>query len=371
MSSDRIMSENTTSAQTLTFEYDCSSLGDEAYNLGLAISSVFVVFIVSMIGFLTPVFLKKKKSSFFQITLVACACGGTGVVLTVGFVHILGDAGKYLKDPCLPHSFLDAFPSWADLACNVTIICLILVDFMMRYLFEQRMRHKVKIEDIELDCHAHHFGDDENPNHSSIASPTRIVMDIASGNEGSLHTVEQPTVHNMDARVQPQPANLTNEMILARGSLLFIEMSVSTHSIPVGLALGLQKGSSFTSLFIAVVFHQILEGFGIGVAAMQCKYPLRIELLLALTFSITAPIGIIMGICLQQTLNQHSTGYLLTVGFINAIAAGMLIYIGLEHMNAITQHGKWLRQQPWSYQAYCLGFFVLASVALMVVGKWA
>jgi zinc transporter 1/2/3 len=371
------MDGNSTS-DTVTIEYDCNSLGDEAYNLGVAISSVFVVFIVSMIGFLTPVFLKNKKSSFFQISLVACACGGTGVVLTVGFVHILGDAGTYLKDPCLPQSFLDAFPSWADLACNVTIICLILVDFLMRYLFEQRMRHKVKIEDIDLDCHSGHRENDQEA--SSEASPTRILMNVATGSDSSVHGTqscgvpqkEDTAIQSMEVAVQPdQSLALTNDVILARGSLLFIEMSVSTHSIPVGLALGLQKGSSFTSLFIAVVFHQILEGFGIGVAAMRCKYPFKIELLLAATFSITAPIGIIMGICLQQSLNQHSTGYLLTVGFINAIAAGMLIYIGLEHMNAISQHGKWLRKQPWAYQFYCLGFFVLASVALMVVGKWA
>lgn len=357
------------SSDTITIEYDCNSLGDESYNLGVAISSVFVVFVVSMMGFLTPVFMKNKKNSFFQISLLACSCGGTGVVLTVGFVHILGDAGKYLKDPCLPQSFLDAFPSWADLTCNVTIVCLILVDFMMRYLFEKKMRSKVKLEHIDLECHSHldDAHDDAGiPKESVKSSPTHMLMDVATGS----NMVGKPA-DTMEIVHTPDAPNLTNEVILARGSLLFIELSVSTHSIPVGLALGLQKGSSFTSLFIAVVFHQILEGFGIGVAAMRCKYPFKIEMGLACMFSITAPIGIVMGICLQQSLNQHSTGYLLTVGFINAIAAGMLIYIGLEHMNAISQHGAWLRRQPWAVQAYCLGFFVLASAALMVVGKWA
>lgn len=348
-------------------------------------------------------------------------------MLTVGFVHILGDANKYLRDPCLPESFLSAFPSWADLICCLTIVLLILIDYFMRYVFERKMKTKVKVEECDV------FGD---PCHGGVTprvSPTQVLMDVASSSEvgdedddrsmrretrdveiggseedssaaassgmtppsgeSSSHvsigkgnqqvakaasnalkkdaTSKHNSKHIQGINSAVIPAELRNDVILHRGALLFIEMSVCTHSIPVGLALGLQKGGSFTTLFIAVIFHQILEGFGLGAATLHAKYPLRTELLLSFLFAGTAPIGIVMGIFLQENLNQHSTGYLLTVGFINACAAGMLIYIALEHMNAISSKGKWLRSQPWSYQAYCLGFFAVASAALMVVGKWA
>lgn len=138
-----------------------------------------------------------------------------------------------------------------------------------------------------------------------------------------------------------------------------------------GLGLGMSSGSTFTTLLVAVIFHQLLEGFGVGAAVIKGKYSRKIEMFYALLFSFTAPIGIIMGIVLHSSLNTNSTGYLMTVGFVNAIASGMLIYIALEHMNAIASNGKWLRRRPFIYQVYCLGMFAICSAALMIVGKWA
>jgi zinc transporter ZupT len=82
-------------------------------------------------------------------------------------------------------------------------------------------------------------------------------------------------------------------------------------------------------------------------------------------FSITAPIGIAVGIILDQSLNQSSTGYLLTVVIVNAIAAGLFIYVGLEHLNAISSRGSQMRIQSWYCQAICLGSFVVGAAVLM------
>lgn len=167
------------------------------------------------------------------------------------------------------------------------------------------------------------------------------------------------------------PGSEIDDMRLKRGIILFVEFSVMTHSVPVGLALGLQTGGAFTGLFVAVLFHQLLEGFGIGAATVEGKYSRAMEILLALGFSITAPIGIAIGIILHESLNQNSSGYLLTVGIVNSIAAGLLIYVGLEHLNAMSSRGAWMRMQSWLWQGIILSAFVLGAVALMVVGKYA
>lgn len=413
-------------SQDVVLTVDCNSLTDGNYNLGLAIGSVFVIFFVSVIGFMTPVLLKNKDHPFLRMSVVACACGGTGVVLTVGFVHILGDANKYLRDPCLSENFRTMYPSIADLFCCITVVVLILIDYVLRFFFEKKMKSKLTPEECSV------FGDPclsksptISPSHAMIEASTETGKEEKKPHSDSdvMEAGEVPTTSEKDEEKTrcrttgtdfgatknaheltgtPSEKNLlgnpklpsssaasgkmgvtssaeavvpvnrlSNDVLLHRGALLFIELSVCTHSIPVGLALGLQKGAAFTTLFIAVIFHQILEGFGIGAAAIPAKYPLRTEIVLALMFATTAPIGIVMGIVLEQSLNQHSSGYLLTVGTINAVAAGMLIYIALEHMNAISSKGRWMRTQSWVFQFYCLGFFVLACAALMVVGKWA
>jgi len=91
----------------------CSSGDDdEAYNLGYAIASVFVVLIVSFVGFMTPLWISDIGSQRgVQLAIVACGAAGTSVIIAVAF-HILGDGTTLLLNPCLPESFLDAYPFW-------------------------------------------------------------------------------------------------------------------------------------------------------------------------------------------------------------------------------------------------------------------
>lgn len=49
-------------------------------------------------------------------------------------------------------------------------------------------------------------------------------------------------------------------LALKRGAVVFIEATVCTHSVPVGLALGMQGEDTFVVLFIAVIVHQARKG---------------------------------------------------------------------------------------------------------------
>jgi len=332
----------------------CSTTTDTgSYNLGFAIASIFVVLVLSVVGFLTPIMLSLKQHRMCQLLIVASACGGSGVVLTVGFIHILADAEAFLSNPCLPQGFLNAYPDWAMLICNCTIVVLILADYVLKGYFEMKIRtvktHRGEETGIAADMRSMEY---------RTASEI-IMVDIASDEE-------EDAVHGDDIYLDEQ-----TEIHLARGVIMLIEVSVCSHSIPVGLALGLQTGDAFTGLFIAVIFHQLLEGFGVGAAAMRGKYSMKMYIVLALCFGITAPLGIAIGIILHESLNQNSQAYLLTVGIVNAIAAGMLIYIALEHLNTLSSRGKWLRRQPWRHQLLCVSCFVLGSAALMIIGRWA
>jgi len=440
-------------AQDDSSEESCSSLDLGSYNLGFAIASVFVILIVSFVGFMTPILLSSSRTPYLQLVIVACAAGGTGVIITVAFVHILGDASEFLSSPCLPQGFLDAYPGWAMLFCTISIVLIILVDYFLRYYLENKTR-KAMVEISEGDNEGEKNdstgdnGSKEEPGHvgavsrgrnNQAARASRILVSFPTSSEILMETAvsghatvtryesgrllsssttrglqvgsrtqrssksrdsfrnevantndtkttlsqytieegvpdsisEQPQAGIFDDGHGHPPGSEIDDMRLKRGIILFVEFSVMTHSVPVGLALGLQTGGAFTGLFVAVLFHQLLEGFGIGAATVEGKYSRAMEILLALGFSITAPIGIAIGIILHESLNQNSSGYLLTVGIVNSIAAGLLIYVGLEHLNAMSSRGAWMRMQSWLWQGIILSAFVLGAVALMVVGKYA
>ncbi|KAL0038478.1 hypothetical protein WJX77_007782 [Trebouxia sp. C0004] len=75
----------------------CFAPGDEGL-LGLRLGGLFGILVVSTIGVFIPFFTYKAKLASVYFLLRAFAAG---VVLTTGYVHVLGDAFPILTDPCL------------------------------------------------------------------------------------------------------------------------------------------------------------------------------------------------------------------------------------------------------------------------------
>lgn len=175
------------------------------------------------------------------------------------------------------------------------------------------------------------------------------------------------TNHGMPAHGMPAHASLE----LKRGAVLFVEASVCTHSIPVGLSLGMQGGNSFVSLFIAVIIHQLLEGLGVGAAAVEGQFSTSKLLVLSAGFALTAPAGIALGVGVHSVLSSHDPHLLMALGIVNAIAAGMLLFVSIQHMNALSNRGRWLRQQSVAAQLLVLASFCAGGAAMIAVGKWA
>jgi zinc transporter 1/2/3 len=63
----------------------------------------------------------------------------------------------------------------------------------------------------------------------------------------------------------------------------------------IGLALGVTSGSGFTTLLVALSFHQFFEGFAIGSAAVGAGLGAAQAAAMGLAFSATTPAGIAMG----------------------------------------------------------------------------
>ena len=133
---------------------------------------------------------------------------------------------------------------------------------------------------------------------------------------------------------------------------LLLEAGILFHSVFIGMALSVSTGPAFIVLLIAISFHQTFEGLALGsrIAAISSFSPSSFKpWIMSLMYGITTPIGQAIGLAVQGLYDPASQFGLLTVGIVNAISTGLLLYAGLVQLLAedflteqsyIDLHGK-------------------------------
>ncbi|KAF7986876.1 hypothetical protein HWV62_12620 [Athelia sp. TMB] len=91
--------------------------------------------------------------------------------------------------------------------------------------------------------------------------------------------------------------------------ILVLQMGIMLHSLVIGLTLAITSGSEFTSLVVAIGFHQLFEGLSLGIRISglptsnphgsdpndkKSFSPLKVTLMFL--FAITTPVGILIGL---------------------------------------------------------------------------
>jgi len=93
------------------------------------------------------------------------------------------------------------------------------------------------------------------------------------------------------------------------------------------------------------------------------------KVVMAFFFSVTTPFGIALGIRLANTYRENSPTALIAVGLLNALSAGLLIYMALVDLLAADFMGPKLqgniRLQIKSYVAVFLG-----AGGMSLMAKW-
>ncbi|KAF2797646.1 Zinc/iron permease [Melanomma pulvis-pyrius CBS 109.77] len=155
---------------------------------------------------------------------------------------------------------------------------------------------------------------------------------------------------------------------------LLLEAGILFHSVFIGMALSVATGTSFIVLLVAISFHQTFEGFALGSRISAIRFPPSSPKpwLMALAYGTTTPVGQAIGLAIHTLYDPASQTGLLTVGFMNAISSGLLLFAGLVELLAedflsdesyVTLKGKRRVQACAS---------VVGGAALMaLVGAWA
>lgn len=139
--------------------------------------------------------------------------------------------------------------------------------------------------------------------------------------------------HNSD---QSGPTTDPNEKRLILQCLL-LEAGILFHSVFIGLALSVSTGPAFIVLLIAIAFHQTFEGLALGsrIAGVNSFSTTSFKpWLMSLMYGITTPIGQAIGLGVHGLYDPESQVGLLTVGIVNAVSSGLLLYAGLVQLLA-------------------------------------
>lgn len=120
----------------------------------------------------------------------------------------------------------------------------------------------------------------------------------------------------IDPESQVDPAvykKMSANITLLEGGILF-------HSVFVGMTVSLTN-NGFVVLLIAILFHQMFEGLGLGSRIADVPYPKRSvrPWVLIVAFGTTAPIGQAIGILARESYDPNSAFGLIIVGIFNAM----------------------------------------------------
>ncbi|KKF96722.1 Zinc transporter 8 [Ceratocystis platani] len=104
----------------------------EAYNVGLHVIALFVIFISSSAACAFPAFMKSLRGAFrFQKVIYAGYHMGTGVLMATAFVHLLPTAFAALTHESLPRFFTEIYPSIPGAISLATILLVIFIEMLL------------------------------------------------------------------------------------------------------------------------------------------------------------------------------------------------------------------------------------------------
>ncbi|KAI0887821.1 Zinc/iron permease [Annulohypoxylon maeteangense] len=408
----------------------CGS-GKEAgeYDLPLHTIGLFLVLAASIFGAGFPV--AAKKISWLKVpqnVFFACKHFGTGVLIATAFVHLLPTAWFSLSDPCLPDLFTKDYPPLPGVIMMFSLFCLFVVEMWMNNKmgghshggatgFEahapppaapqrpQRFpgRNSFEADDIsyEKKMAQQQYDQSQYPDPAvseldlpqSEMPPWFIVfyeqyvrqrlelVNMIRANGGAVSPssmqVEAPKQDTVisetsmfDEEGQPVDPLVYKRMSM---NITLLEGGILFHSVFVGMTVSITI-EGFVVLLIAILFHQMFEGLGLGSRIAAVPYPkgsIR-PWLLVFAFGTTAPIGQAIGLIARNSYDPNSAFGLIIVGIFNSISSGLLIYAALvdllaeDFLSEESQHVLTMKQKKI---AFC--YVLLGAAGMSIVGAFA
>lgn len=235
------------------------------------------------------------------------------------------------------------------------------------YFFEGHHRHESR---CSHDTH-HERGLKLSSSYGPEELEQGIVTGIVHAGDRELRA-EHGHSHAPDSEIEEVQVGKKRQIV----GILVLQLGIMIHSVVIGLTLAIAQGSEFTSLFVAIIFHQLFEGLSLGIRIASlpssddggAKYMAVLRSTLVVLFAVTNPAGIAIGL-LAFRRGHDVVEMLLIQGIMSAVSAGMLMYAACVEMLAgdfVMDPILW-RSELWK-QALALVSLGAGVVAMALVG---
>ena len=158
-----------------------------------------------------------------------------------------------------------------------------------------------------------------------------------------------------------------------RVATYMLELGIATHSVIIGVCLGVARGDEFKGLMVALAFHQFFEGIALSTTVLDSGFKTLVQPVgVVIFYTLTTPLGVAIGVGISKAYNSNSVASLLIQGIFDAVSAGILIYDGLVNMlnNNIT-HNKGFEALSAARKFFQFVSLWCGAATMAVIGKWA
>lgn len=327
--------------------------------------SLVCIWLVGLAGGLIPARLaaRSQRSPGVRRLLSVLNAFSGGVFLAGGFFHLLHSA---VENPALRRwSTVDdgryEFP-YAEMFCTSGFLALLLLEQAAHAKMHQASAHnsayslanKDEDDDLELrgaeesdDTYLDDLDEDEQEQESAkavVAGSNVMLKHRAGHSHGHSHL------------------GGSNSGSLAVAMVLFVALSF--HSVLEGLGIGAQTESAW-GVFLAIVLHKGLAAFALGSGLVQSAMPAARVTLYMVVFSFMSIVGILVGWAVTADSSEDSAA----AGICVALASGTFIYVAV--MEVIPQEfprsGKAAGPMDTTKMAaLCVGYAIFGLLA-----KWS
>lgn len=321
--------------------------------------SIAAIWLVGLVGGLVPALLagsqQRRSPRVTHLLSVLNAFSG-GVFLAGGFFHLLHSA---IENPALrAWSTIDdgryEFP-YAEMFCTLGFLGLLLLE-------QGAHAHMSKSKNASSSATSGAYAraktsESDDANHldeefgmrSDDASDT-YVEDMTDDDDSHSHSHAGHS--HMSGAVGTPGSSLAVALVLF--------LALSFHSVLEGLGIGAQTTSAW-GVFLAIVVHKGLAAFALGSGLVQSALPTPHVVLYMVLFSFMSIIGIVVGWVIAADASEDSAA----AGICVALASGTFIYVAV--MEVIPQEfGRHAGPSGVKTAALCLGYAVFGLLA-----KWS
>lgn len=330
-------------------------------NTLLLVVTALVVYIVMAICGLIPVCIVAKKSpsdkNFSKTTariISFCNCMAGGVFIAMCFLGLLPYAQDKTRQVLADLHISTDFPL-SEFIIIVGFFLIMTVEQLIMKCQETRRKSKILWEitpnmtETERPTRLNYYktmkdesameqllsknsSEATSPESPSVvkefeSSPTyqNVPLSTFKEEDGSDSSSTIKTMHS-----EQSCANQHIEVMMSSNSsgalrLAMLFFAISIHSVFEGMALGLQTDHMrIFHLFFAIMFHEALVAFSVGITMARQDLTQRQGVKYILLFSLAVPVGIFLGLLVQQA---PGTAGSMASAVCQSLAAGIFIHV--------------------------------------------